>query len=168
MFKKGEMIVYGRNGICEVTDVTTLELDGIPKDKLYYILRPYKEKDGRIFGPVENPKTVMRRVITEEEARNLIELIPQLELLEISNDRQREMIYKECMRSCQCTEWIKMIKTLYIRGMRRAQRGKKVTTTDEKYLKMAESCLYSELSLVLGMTEKGMRDDIRVRVKDLQ
>ena len=39
MYEVGDLIVYGRTGICEVTEITTLKMDGVPKDKLYYILR---------------------------------------------------------------------------------------------------------------------------------
>ena len=39
MYEVGDLIVYGRTGICEVTEITTLKMDGVPKDKLYYILK---------------------------------------------------------------------------------------------------------------------------------
>ena len=37
MFEKGEYIVYGHNGICEVEDITHLNLSGVDKGKLYYV-----------------------------------------------------------------------------------------------------------------------------------
>ena len=40
MFETGEYVVYGKNGICQVMGVTTMDMEGIPKDRLYYILRP--------------------------------------------------------------------------------------------------------------------------------
>ena len=33
MYEVGDLIVYGRTGICEVTEITTLKMDGVPKDK---------------------------------------------------------------------------------------------------------------------------------------
>lgn len=71
MYEVGDLIVYGRTGICEVTEITTLKMDGVPKDKLYYILRPVREKRGKVFTPVDNEKIVMRRVISKEEAEEL-------------------------------------------------------------------------------------------------
>lgn len=53
MFRKGDYIVYGSTGVCEVLDVTTMQMDGIPDDKLYYVLRPYQKKESEIFTPVE-------------------------------------------------------------------------------------------------------------------
>ena len=71
MYEVGDLIVYGRTGICEVTEITTLKMDGVPKDKLYYILRPVREKRGKVFTPVDNEKIVMRRVISKEEAEDI-------------------------------------------------------------------------------------------------
>ena len=68
MYEVGDLIVYGRTGICEVTEITTLKMNGVPKDKLYYILRPVREKHGKVFTPVDNEKIVMRKVISKEEA----------------------------------------------------------------------------------------------------
>ena len=31
MYEVGDLIVYGRTGICEVTEITTLKMDGVPK-----------------------------------------------------------------------------------------------------------------------------------------
>ena len=35
MYEVGDLIVYGRTGICEVTEITTLKMDGVPKDNRY-------------------------------------------------------------------------------------------------------------------------------------
>ena len=112
MYEVGDLIVYGRTGICEVTEITTLKMDGVPKDKLYYILRPVREKRGKVFTPVDNEKIVMRKVISKEEAEELIREIPQIEGLWIGSEKQREEKYKECMKSCKCAEWVRIIKTL--------------------------------------------------------
>ena len=84
MFEKGEYVVYGNTGICQVMDVTTMDMAGFPKDRLYYVLRPDGKQEGRIFTPVSNGKLVLRRVMTQEEAENLIEEIPEIETLGIS------------------------------------------------------------------------------------
>ena len=97
MYEVGDLIVYGRTGICEVTEITTLKMDGVPKDKLYYILRPVREKHGKVFTPVDNEKIVMRKVISKEEAEELIREIPKIEGLWIGSEKQREEKYKECM-----------------------------------------------------------------------
>ena len=71
MFKKGDYIVYGSTGVCEVLDVTTMHMDGIPDDKLYYILQPYQKNVSEVFTPVDNKRTVMRNINPTKKAKEL-------------------------------------------------------------------------------------------------
>mgnify|MGYP000099127191 CR=1 FL=1 len=102
MFETGEYVVYGRTGICQVTGVTTMRVDGSSGEKLYYVLRPGGETDGKIFTPVEGGKQVLRGIITREEAERLIDEIPSIETLSIENEKFREDSYKKCIRTCEC------------------------------------------------------------------
>lgn len=165
MFEKGEYIVYGSKGICEVQDITRLNLEGVSKERLYYVLSPYNQKDSRIFVPVDSNKTVMRRVISQPEAAALIDAIPQIEEISVENDKLREEKYKECMRTCECQEWVRIIKTLYERMQKRLEQGKKVTTTDERYFRMAEENLYLELSMALSIPKAEMVQYIAERIE---
>ena len=151
MFQKGDYIVYGSTGVCEVMDVTTVEMTGVEKDRLYYILRPYNDNGGRIFTPVDGKKTFMRKIISKEEAKQLIHDIPNIEELKAKNNKVREEEYKECLKSCECKEWIKIIKTAYLRKQRRQAEGKKLTVLDMKYWKQAEDNLYSEFSILFNI-----------------
>lgn len=165
MFKTGDYIVYGHCGICKVMGTTTLEIEGIPKNRLYYVLSQDGKTDGKIFTPVNNEKTVMRKILTEEEAEQLIDRIPNVKILDINDDRQREEKYKECIRSCECIELVRIIKTVYVRKQARMKQGKKITSVDEHYLKMAEENLYSELSVLLGIPKSKMEAYITSRIE---
>ena len=50
MFNKGEYIIYGNMGICEIIDISTLDINGAPKDKLYYILKPINEDKSKVYN----------------------------------------------------------------------------------------------------------------------
>lgn len=168
MFEKGDFIVYGATGVCEVKDVTTINMKGVSNERMYYILNPRHYKESKIFIPVDNEKTVMRSVLTKEEADELIDTIPDIEELWVGNDKVREEKYKETMRSCDCKDWIKIIKTLYLRKQERIAQGKKTTAMDEKYLRMAEDNLYTELSLVLDVPKEEMEEYIEKRIISLE
>jgi CarD family transcriptional regulator len=133
-----------------------------------YVLSPSSQKGGKIFTPVANAKTPMRRIMTRDEAEDLIVRIPGIKELGITNEKQREEQYKECMKTCDCGEWIRIIKTLYLRRMERTSRGKKITSVDERYLRMAEDYLYSELELVLGIPKNRVEEYIGDRVAQMQ
>ncbi len=160
MFKRGDYVVYGTSGVCRVEDVTTMDMKDVPRDRLFYVLAPSGQRGGRIFTPVDNQKTPMRRIMNREEASQLIRQMPDIEELWITNEKQREENYKQCMKSCDCREWIRIIKTLYLRKMERNAQGKKITATDERYLKMAEEYLYSELEIPLNIPRDQMEQYI--------
>ena len=49
MFKIGDYVVHGRNGVCKVVDITHIDISGADKNQLYYTLIPMKSEDSRIF-----------------------------------------------------------------------------------------------------------------------
>ena len=164
MFEKGEYIHYGNNGVCIVDDITHMNADGFDKEKWYYVLIPVRTQSSRIYTPVDNNKVVLRRILTREEASRLIDEIPSIEKIEIENDKKREDQYKEVMRTCDCRDWVRMVKTLYQRKQERIAAGKKVTSADERYMKAAKDQLYGELAVALGLDRDEMEDYIHERV----
>lgn len=77
MYHKGEYVAYGINGVCQVGEVTTLNLDQISKDRKYYVLYP-RNNGGKVYVPVDKADSKMRRILTREEA-----LIVQLSIVVI-------------------------------------------------------------------------------------
>lgn len=165
MFQIGEKIVYGNNGVCQVEDVTRLQMEGVDNQKLYYILVPLDKKRGRIYTPTDNDKIKMRKVLTKKEAEHLVDEIDCISQLDIAaNDKMREEKYKEILRACDCHECIRLIKTIYTKKQNLISMGKKLPNTDEKYLRQAEDNLYGELSVALDIDKKGMVKYIEDRV----
>ena len=167
MYGKGDYVVYGHNGICRVVDITTPGFSGVDKDKLYYVLEPVDKKGSKIYSPVESKKVFMRQVMSKEEGEELIDSIPEVDELWIGNEKQREERYKALMLTCEPLEWVKIIKTLYQRAQDRISQGKKITATDERYLKLAEDSLYREMGFVLDRDKEEMPEYIRKRIKNV-
>ena len=78
MYEKGQYIVYGIRGVCQVADIITIDHPIGPKGRLYYELHPYNQKDGKIVTPVDSEKTITRLLLTRPEAEALIQEIPQI------------------------------------------------------------------------------------------
>lgn len=156
MFEAGEYIVYGNTGVCKVGEVTKMTAPGTEEDRLYYTLEPVYDKGCRLFTPIDNQKVIMRPVLTKSEAEELIARMKEIDTLWVSDEKHREQIYKEAIRTGNCEEWVKIIKTLYLRKQSRLAEGKKVTSSDAKYLHLAEESLYGELSVVMGIPKEEM------------
>lgn len=164
MFQVNDVIVYGKYGVCRVTNVGTLSMGGADSDKNYYTLRPIYQQDSVVYVPVDNDKVVMRTIISKSEVENLISDIPNMEDIGITSERERENKYKAALNTCDCRELIKMIKTIYQRKLSRIQDGKKATTVDEKYFRMAEEKLYGELAFVLNIEKEDVQSYISERI----
>lgn len=151
MFETGQFIIYGNTGVCKVTEIKKMTPPGTKTDRLYYSLEPVYDSAGHVFTPVDNQKVVMRPVLTEAEARSLIGRLQDIDTMWITDEKHREDSYKEAIRTCDCEEWVRIIKTLYSRKKSRLAQGKKVTSSDARYLHLAEDNLYGELSVALGI-----------------
>ncbi len=167
MFEIGELIIYGGNGVCRVEKIGPIDAGMGPKDRMYYTLNPLKNRESRIFTPVDNEKVIMRPTMTREDALKLIDQIQNVETLWISDERRRESEYKEAIRKCDCREYVKIIKTIYLRKKKRLADGKKVTAVDERYFAIAEENLYGELSVALDMDKVQAKAFVEQRVKEM-
>lgn len=154
MFGIGEYVVCGNKGVCTVEQITTLDISGVDKAKMYYILKPVYAVSSTVYVPVDSAMTSMRHILTAQEASKLVEDIPGIPLLEITNEKYADQYYKECMKSNDCGKWVQVIKTINERKQKRLQAGRKETAVDSKYLKLAEDHLYGELAIALNM-ERG-------------
>lgn len=161
MFQVGDLIVYGNAGVCKVEKIGAPELSGA-EDKDYYTLLPYYSQNSKIFTPCDNDRVVMRPVISKKEAQKLLKDIPKIKVLIITDEKKREECYKETMKSCDCREFISMIKTIHKRKKVRLAEGKKVTASDERYFSMAEDKLYGELAIALGID----KNDVKGKIKE--
>jgi len=157
MFSVGDYIVYGSNGVCQVTDIGPMKLPGMNSDRLYYTMTPCYIKGSSISTPVDNEKVVMRYVMTKEEADSLVSRLRDIARLSIPEEKRREQEYKTALLSCNPEAIVSVIKEIYERMQTRLAEGKKVTSADAKYFHIAEESLYGELAISLGME----KDDVK-------
>ena len=165
MFEVGDFVVYGSDGVYQVEKVGPLNMIGVDKNKLYYTLTSPYMKGSRIFSAVDNQTVVMRAVMKKDEALELIDSMKEMELLEIQDDKKRNDVFKEALRTYDCKELVKIIKTLYVRQEQKQAEGKKNTAGDEKFFHIAEERLYGELAIALDMDKKNVKDYVEARVK---
>lgn len=166
MFEQGEYIVYGSTGVCKVEEVTTMDMDGVPGDRLYYILKPYHKEDREIFTPVDNKKTKMRKILSSNEIKTYLDGFKELDDFQITKEKFREDNYKQCVRGCDFKEILRLVKSLLKRKRSRFLNGKNFPSTDERYLKTAENILFSEISYVLKLSKSEIEDIFRTNMKE--
>ena len=152
MYQIGELVQYGNSGVCKVEEIVQ-GAPGLEQNVPCYLLIPVSKKDGKIYSPVEIGETRMRRILSKEEAHELLEKAWKSDGLSIVNEKQCEHIYREELHSGDCYRWLLLLKTLYARKTSRITAGKKITATDERYMKNVEDRLKEELGIVIGQEQ---------------
>ena len=160
MYSVGDYVVKANNGVCRIVDMVHPDF-AVKKDRLYYLMVPVGDESARVYVPVDGDSSEMRAVITEEEAWDVIGRIKDIEAAWISNDRLREQFFKDAIRSLKPESLIGIIKNMYIRRMERLEQGKKSTAVDDRYFKIAENTLYSELAFAIGRNKEEMFELIK-------
>ena len=130
MYQVGEKIIYGTTGVCEIKAIGPLDMEAARKGVDYYTLVPVYQ-DGIIFAPVDTTVPI-RPVLTKQQALSLIRKIPVIEenVFEDNNPRLLSEHYQVYLKSGDCTDLLRLIRAIYAKGRRAAQRGKHLGQVD--------------------------------------
>ena len=166
MYKIGEFIIYGNDGVCEVEDIGMLNISGISKKKEYYTLRPVYE-NGRIYTPIDT-NVFMRPIITYEEVQQLMEFLPSMKEMECNekNSRLLESYYKKFMETHECVDLLAVISGIYKKKANATNKGKKLGQIDEKFMRVAQGLINDEFSVVLGIPREEVEAYIKEKIEN--
>ncbi len=148
MFKLNSYVVYKKD-VCII--IATKKINNIE----YYTLKSVNDPSLIINVPTTSS---LQKVMTKKEAKLLLERIKDIPLLDNINNKDIENTYKKLILSGNKEDLVKIIKTTYLRNSKRIKNKKKKSDRDEKYYNQAEKYLYTELSVVLNMTYKEVKD----------
>lgn len=166
MFQVNDVIIYGAQGVCEITGTEEKSVSGVKKN--YFVLKPVNDKGSTIFVPTDNELVLkkMRRLLTKDEIHQLIDSMPKENAVWVENENERKELYKNILANGDHLELIKMIKAIYAHKKEREAEGKRLHMSDERFFKDAEQILYNEFQYVLDINGKdGLMDYIFARVE---
>ncbi len=156
MLNRGEAVVYKCKGLYKVEEIGTLDFSFAEGGKLYYTLQSVEDTADRAYVPADD-ETRIRRPVSRQEAMDLIERMPAIEMLQVKNEKFREQEYKACIADYCPENWIRVLKTAYNRTKSRGS----ITSVDRKYQTLLEHALFSELSFALGIPAGQVTEFIR-------
>ena len=167
MYKKGELVVYGNNGVCVVEDITTVEnlLSG-SEGALYYVLRSKISNGSVSYVPVDS-NVFLRPVMTKAQAEAIIEKIPDIDTKCFQNITPRDAmrVYRDAINTHNTETLISLIKHIMETEEKKRSQNKKLSSTEERYLSISKKILESELTEALSMTEEELKNYILKRIK---
>ena len=166
MYKIGEYIIYGNDGVCKVEDVGVLNISGINKKRIYYTLKPLYE-NGKIFTPIDT-SVFMRSLINYEEVQQLIESIPYIKEKKCNekNSRLLQIYYKNLLQTHECSDLLTLIEGVYEKKDNVTKKGKKLGQIDIRFMKLAEGLIEDEFSVVLGIHREEVKNYIKEKIKE--
>lgn len=163
MFNVDDYIMYGMTGVCKVVDITNERFINNEKRK-YYILSPIYNNDTIIKIPLDNNKVPMRKVISKDDMTSLINDVPNMETLWIDDERKRNEQFQTMLKSGQCEELIKLIRSIHFGKKHVKLSGKKLQKTDKDIKKEAERLLTEEFATILNISPNEVNSDILSKI----
>lgn len=151
MYNVGDIVMYGTFGICKVTAIEKRDYTG--EEQEYYILKHTSSEKNTFYVPLSNESALsnMHYVCSKAEVDELISHMNSEGLIWIDNDNKRKEEYSRIIKDADKHEIIRLIKTLYLRRKELAESGKKLRSTDENYLSLAENMLFEEFAFALDI-----------------
>ncbi len=98
--------------------------------------------------------------MTRNEALELIERIPYIRAIQAPSDKILEEHLEQAIAKQDCLEWIKIIKTLYIRGNDTSKRYKPLSANIAEIGLTAKKLLHTELASALDIAYAEVEDFI--------
>lgn len=167
MYEVGDVIVYGKMGVCTVEGIDS---DGSPDNSQEpcYLLRPFYHNCS-ISIPISNTTVFTRPALSREEAERLIELIPSLQPRDCCDltPQQWAARYEECTASHDCRDLIELTMSIYTKKRLAEQQKRKLGAVEERYMKRAEDLLFGELAVALGISRDEVQAYIASKVDQL-
>ena len=158
MLNIGDYVIY-QEQVCQIKEQKMNEFTNLES----FILVPILDSSLKLNVPVNNPN--IKNLMTKEEIKNLIALMPSIPLIEIE-DKLLENEYKKLYHSGSKEDLIKIIKTTYKRNQERLNHNKKISEKDNKYFTLAENLLYSEIATVFGISLEEAKEYILANVQN--
>lgn len=154
MYQIKDVIMYGSQGVCEITGIEEKSISGVKRK--YFVLKPVRDNGSTIFAPTDNEQVLkkMRRLLSAEEINTLIDSMAKEEAAWIANESQRKDVFRATLAGGNHSELIRMIKAIYLHKQEREAAGKRLHMTDDRFFKDAEQILYNEFQYVLKLSNK--------------
>lgn len=158
MFKIGDNVLYGSDGVCRITEITEKVFGDTAIE--YYILTPVFDNRSTIFVPTKNEKLVSRMhyVLSIDEIKEIINNTD--DTVWIDNDAERSEIFKKIISCGELDSIASVAKAISLHKEEITQKGKKLHKSDEIVYKEAIKILYEEMAMVINVSKDDIIDII--------
>ena len=113
MLQVNDVVVYGPQGVCEITGIEEQKVGGVLKT--FFVLKPKNDRGATCYVPTWNEKAwgKMRRVMTKKEVDALIDSMPNRKPVWIENENQRKETCRQILAGADHAAIIAMAQALF-------------------------------------------------------
>lgn len=164
MFRIGDTVIYGTQGVCRISDITEMKFAG--EIHKYYVLISTNDNKSTAYVPVDNEKLVgkMKSVLSPEQINELIDSIADAKDEWIDDDAIRKEYCIAAIKSGNMHELIKIITMLYKHKKQLVEVKKSLHSADERVLREAEKLLNNEIAYSLEINACDVAKYIQKRI----
>ncbi|MBQ7353018.1 MAG: CarD family transcriptional regulator [Clostridia bacterium] len=152
MLKIGSLVIYGVEGVCQISEIVSQSFAGSSEKKDYYVMIPVHNSSSKLYVPVDNEKLAskIKQLLTYDEIIELIEKCSKNNEW-IADNKLRSKYYKEVMASYDREKIFSLARILYLAKSGKIPEVKKLYVMDEDVLRKTSHILYSEFSYVVEL-----------------
>ncbi len=107
-FRKGQQVIHCREGLSVIVDQTVIADNG------YFVVKSTRGGSENIYVPIARAESIIRPLMTEKEAYELIDYIKKLEVEFNPNTKQRRDALKRRLNSGDIHEIAHLYKQYYL------------------------------------------------------
>lgn len=142
MFKINDKVIHARDGLATIVNTTTMA------DREYFVIHALRGGGENIYVLVNNTSNIIRPIMSEESAHEVVEYMKTVVAEFIANTKQRRDQYKRKLLSGNVRDLAYLSRQLYFYNFYNANgQPIKLGPTDVQMLKDAETILYDEFAL---------------------
>lgn len=164
MYKVGDYLMHESSGVCQVTEISEKALHGRGSERMYYSLEPVFEKGSQIITPVDS-KARIRDVKSQDEFEELLDDVPELDVIKEENTRARAEKFKEKISLFDPAPLATVVKSIYLHQQMRIASGKKAMSSDERVMEVAGRRLFEEMAFSLKTDVESVKNAFFIRLE---
>ena len=164
MFERGQLIIYGGNGVCRIEDIVIRDTPILGQRETYVIrlasgLTAYIPTDSSVY---------MRALVSEEEALSVIRDFPDIlpKVIPASNSKALADQYRAIIAKHDLREMVCLYKSLRQKIRQSIESGKKPGTMDERFSTQALDAVLEELCAVLSRERQELLNELLPQEKE--
>ena len=163
MFKINDSVIHCREGLSTIIAMNNMN------GRDYFLVRSNQASAETIYVPVETAPNIIRPIMNEKEADEVLRYIKGIEKEFNSNTKQRRDAYKRRLSSGDVKEIAYLYRQLYFYELIGGENNTeiKLGPVDIDMLSYAKNMLFDELAISYKIDRNGVETFIEKRIKKL-